>query len=261
MHVQILGSGSGGNSAILRAGETHVLIDAGLPIDDMEKRLEEARIPVSKLDHIVLTHGHLDHARSAGLLARKSRARVHCAEGMMKNASVRAARTFSTLPIGGSRELTDDRGLDPVLLTTVPVPHDAHPTVALRLEAGGRVFVLITDMGRPDDHVVRMMKGAHVLSLEFNHDAELLRTGPYPRNLKRRVSGDRGHLSNAQAAKMLRGLASPALHTVLLAHLSRNNNTKELACEAATQALLETECEAVQLLACEQDTIGPNLRV
>ena len=86
MHLQVLSSGSGGNAALVRAGELCLLVDAGLPIDEIERRLEAARVPPHRLDAIALTHGHLDHARSAGLLARKSGARVYCSERMMSNA-------------------------------------------------------------------------------------------------------------------------------------------------------------------------------
>jgi len=261
VHVQSLASGSEGNSALLRVGETHVLIDAGLALEELEERLAAARVAPSRIDHVVLTHGHLDHARSAGALSRKTRARVHCAEAMMRNASLRGAHSFAALAVGGTRTLASALGRDPVALTTVPVPHDAHPTVALRFEAQERVFALVTDMGRPDATVARALAGAQVLFLEFNHDEELLRSGPYPEQLRRRVGGDQGHLSNLQAARMLRDLATPALHTLVLTHLSKHNNTEALARAAAERALHEAGCGQVAVLVAEQDRIGPNLSV
>lgn len=261
MRVQTLSSGSQGNSTLVRAGETHVLLDAGLPLEDLEERFERARVALRRIDHIVLTHGHLDHARAAGHLARKAGARVHCSERLMRNASIRRAPQLSHLAPGRARELTDARGLDPVVLAAVRIPHDAEPTLALRLEHEGRVVVLVTDMGKPDANAAKALAGAHVLLLEFNHDTEMLRTGPYPPSLKKRVGGPKGHLSNDQAAEMLGALASPALHTLVLTHLSGVNNSPELATAAANRALGLIERDDVRLVVATQDDIGPNLRV
>ncbi len=260
MRVQSLGSGSEGNATLVRNGETHVLIDAGLPLDVLEARLEAARVPASKIDHVVLTHGHLDHARAAGALSRKARATVHCPEAMMQNASIRQAHALATLPIGGSAELADARGRDALELTTTPVPHDAHPTVAVRLEANGRRFVLVTDMGRPTPEVARRLGPADLLFLEFNHELELLRSGPYPSKLKRRVAGDQGHLSNAQAAEVLAGFCHERLHTLVLTHLSATNNEPGLA-RAAAERVLDRHALDVRLCIAEQHELGPNLEV
>ena len=261
MHVQVLASGSQGNSALVRAGDTHVLLDAGLPLPELEARLEDARVPISRIDHIVLTHGHLDHARAAGSLAKKAGARVHCAMRLMKNVSVRAAPELATLPIGGETDLTGTYARDTIRLKTVPIPHDAVPTVAFRLESNGRVCTLITDMGHPEPHAAKALAGAHVLILEFNHDTEKLRNGPYGRKLKRRVGGDQGHLSNAEAAVMLGHLAGPQLHTLVLAHLSSKNNTHQLALASAHHALADMNRNDVDVHVAEQDRIGPNLEV
>ena len=261
MHVQTLASGSRGNSTLVRAGEAHVLLDAGLPLGELEERFAEARVPLSRIDHIVLTHGHLDHARSAGALARKAGARVHCSERLMRNTSLRRAPVLCHLAPQHTVELAEARGVDVVLLRAVRIPHDADPTLALRVEHGGRVVVLVTDMGRPDAHAARDLQGANVLLLEFNHDPESLRTGPYPPALKRRVAGPKGHLSNEEGAEMLRALASPALHTLVLLHLSAVNNGPELARSVARRTLAELGQPDVRVLVAGQDEIGPNLAV
>jgi phosphoribosyl 1,2-cyclic phosphodiesterase len=261
MHLQVLGSGSGGNALLVRAGELRCLVDAGLPLDELERRLEAARQPLRTLDAIALTHGHLDHARAAGALARKSGARVFCSQALFSNASLRPAPTLGTLRIGGEIELRARRARDVLRLKAVALPHDADPTVAFRLEHEGRRAVVLTDMGRPDRAVARELSGAHLLLLEFNHDPERLQQGPYPPALRRRIAGPRGHLSNAQAAEMLRWLAGAELHTLLLAHLSLHNNSPEQARAAAEVVLRELGREDVRVLACEPDRIGPNLAV
>jgi phosphoribosyl 1,2-cyclic phosphodiesterase len=116
-------------------------------------------------------------------------------------------------------------------------------------------------MGSPDAEVSRALSGVHALLLEFNHDAAMLAGGPYSPALKRRVAGPRGHLSNEQAAEVLRAAAAPPLHTVVLAHLSATNNTPELALAAARGALERGGLGQVRVVIAEQDRIGPNLEV
>lgn len=261
MHVQILGSGSKGNSALVRAGDTHLLVDAGLSLRELDRRLHDARVSASRLDHIALTHGHLDHARSAGGLAKRCGARLSCCEALMKNASVVRAPRFSTLRIGSTHTIEGSRGDDGLRLHAVKIPHDAEPTVAFRLEHEGRAAVFLTDIGRPDRNVAKRLAGAHVLVLEFNHDLERLANGPYPAPLKRRVAGDGGHLSNDQAADLLPRLVGAELHTLVLAHLSETNNTPELAEASARRALEDLGRGDVEVLVANQYEIGPNIAV
>lgn len=268
MHLQILGSGSGGNSVLVRAGEMNCLVDAGLPIDELERRLAEARVPPHRLDAIVLTHGHLDHARAAGLLSQKCGARVYCSASLMSNASLRSARAFHALPVGGSVAIRGRRGSphaaaphDELRVSAIPLPHDAEPTLAFRLEHAGRAAAICTDMGHPERAAARALAGAHLLVLEFNHDAEMLARGPYAPALKRRVAGPRGHLSNAEAAEVLRWALAPELTTLVLAHLSGINNRPELALACARSALSEAGRTDVRCLVAEQERIGPLLEV
>ncbi len=261
MHLQVLASGSEGNSTLIRAGETNLLVDAGLSKADMEQRLDGARLPTAGLDHVVVTHGHLDHARSAGAIARRDRATLHCAESMMSHASARRSKRLSAITIDRPFEVESRRGGDAVQLTPVGLPHDCDPTVAYKVEHGGRVAVILTDMGQPNDAVAERLAGAHVLVLEFNYDPELMRVGPYPAMLQRRITGNRGHLSNEQAGMMLERLAGPELHTLVLAHLSLKTNRPELALEIARSTLDRLGLGHVQVHVASQHESGPSLAV
>lgn len=261
MHLQVLASGSAGNATLVRAGDAALLVDAGLAGPAMEERLCAARLGHGGLDHVLVTHGHLDHARSAGVLARRHRALLHCSEAIMSNASIRRHKRLATLTIGSSAELENARGSDAVRVTPIEIPHDAPPTVAFRLEHDGRTAVILTDMGVPRPEVAARLRGAHVLVLEFNHDAQLLAGGPYPAALKRRIAGNAGHLSNEQAARMLCAMADGNLHTLVLAHLSAHNNTPERALEAARAALEVAGLHGVRVLVAGQDEVGENLEV
>jgi phosphoribosyl 1,2-cyclic phosphodiesterase len=237
MRIQVLSSGSEGNSTLLRCGETNLIVDSGLTLTEMELRLEAVRLPAAEIHHVVVTHGHLDHARSAGALARKARAMLHCPANIMNHPSTRRAKRLSTLPVGSRFEVRGEKAVDAVLLQTIPLPHDCDPTVSFRIEHAGRAAAVLTDIGRPTDEVTRALEGVHVLVLEFNYDPEMMKVGPYPPELQKRIVGGRGHLSNEQAAQMLEALAGPNLHTVVLAHLSKKNNLPELALAAAHGAL------------------------
>ncbi len=264
MHVQILSSGSKGNAALVRAGEISLLVDSGLSGREMRARLEAAGMGPRGLDHILITHAHLDHARSAGSIARSHKATVHCAVANMQHRALARAESYQALSVGNSHGFPPDPGAtasQALTYTSVPLPHDCDPTVAFRLEHDGRVLCIVTDLGYVREDVVRALQGAHLLVLEFNYDADMLETGPYPPSLRRRVGGNTGHLSNEQAAAMLKQLAGPQLHTLVLAHLSAKNNTPDLALNAARAALQELGREDVEVLVASQDAIGENLRV
>jgi phosphoribosyl 1,2-cyclic phosphodiesterase len=255
MQLQVLSSGSGGNAALVRAGERTLLVDAGLPREEMGARLESARVGHQAIDDVLVTHGHLDHARSVGIVSRAHAATVHCSASLMRQRSVARAKRFATLTLERENELGD------VLVTPLRIPHDADPTLAFRIEHAGRVAAIVTDMGRPDPQVARRLLGVHVLVLEFNHDPGLVEAGPYSPALKRRILGNAGHLSNAQAALFLRQAASAALHTLVLAHLSQINNRPLLALAEASATLQDLGLAHVRVEIAEQDHVGPAIAV
>lgn len=261
MHLQILASGSEGNSTLIRGGEATLLVDAGLTKAGMEGRLEAARLPVGAVDHVVVTHGHLDHARAAGAIARRERATLHCAESILSHPAARRSPRLAAIPIGHEFDLTARQGGDSLRMTPVLLPHDCDPTLAFRIEHAGRVAVILTDMGRPSAEVAEQLRGAHVLVLEFNYDPDLMRIGPYPAVLQKRITGDRGHLSNEQAAEMLERLAGPELHTLVLAHLSQKTNRPDIALDVAHRTLARLGLSHVQRIVASQHEVGVSLAV
>ncbi|MEM8710265.1 MAG: MBL fold metallo-hydrolase [Planctomycetota bacterium] len=252
MRLQVLGSGSRGNAALLWADETLILIDAGLGIRTLTDRLAQAGVGLNGIDHVVVTHGHLDHSRSAGIIAKRHRATLHCAQVIQAHRSLSRAPDVRDLPIGGSTTLEPRKGSSPVQLTTVKIPHDCEPTVGLRFDHEGATLSLLSDMGEPTESAGRVLANPELLVLESNHDEGMLARGPYPDSLKRRVRGTGGHLSNDQMAVMLRRLIGPRLHTVVLAHLSEKNNRPELALEAAGNALAGANRSDVRVLVAPQ---------
>lgn len=264
MRLQVLSSGSRGNATLVRAGETNLLVDVGLSLRELEGRFKAASFEGRNVDHIALSHGHLDHARSSGALSSRTGASLHLCERLMRNRSVERAARMETLRIGSTSDLVSSRAPEagtPLELFAIKIPHDADPTVAFRLEHEGRRAVILTDMGEPVPSLRSTLGNAHVLVLEFNHCADMLQRGPYPVNLKRRVAGRGGHLSNVQAAAVLEHLAGPDLHTLVLAHLSEKNNRPELALGIARETLKKLGLGHVRVLIAAQDEVTEALEV
>ena len=251
MLLTVLSSGSKGNASLLRIGEGGVLVDAGLGPQVMRDRWAHLNLGHRALEHVLVTHGHLDHSRSAGALARRQDATVHCAPAMITHRALARAPRYSELRAGTEQELKCREGV--VHVRSALLPHDCDPTLGFRLEHEGRRVVILTDLGKPDAAVSQHLSDPHVLLLEFNYDEEMLHAGPYPDALKQRVSGDRGHLSNHQAQKQLALMVGPSLHTLVLGHLSLKNNTPELAVAAATEELERLGRGDVRVIVAQQD--------
>jgi len=227
------------------------MLDAGLAVTAMTERLVDSRVGLKSIDHVVVTHGHLDHSRTAGIVAKRHGALLHAPAEILEHRAIKRAPNRQALPIGAESYLGPPES--GVSFRATIVPHDCHPTLALRIEHGGRALALLTDCGEPREEPARALSDTEVLLLEANHDVDLLRAGPYPQSLKDRVLGPGGHLSNDQMAVMLRRLAGPRLHTVVLLHLSAQNNRPDLAAEAARQTLEQLGRTDVRVVCAEQD--------
>ena len=246
--IRVLASGSSGNALFLRAGETRILVDAGIPAARIERGLAELGESADALDAVLLTHEHADHVRGlSGLLAPRPELPVLATRGTRRALeSARGADGRGPVPAwGGALEAARGLSLGQLRLRPFPLPHDAAEPVGFRIEAGDRVIGLATDLGTSTPVVERSLAGCSVLVLEANHDLDMLARGPYPPFLKRRVASRQGHLSNAQAASLLSRLAGPALRHVVLAHLSRTNNAPDAALRAVAPAL--ADCRDLRL--------------
>jgi phosphoribosyl 1,2-cyclic phosphodiesterase len=228
-----LGSGSRGNSALLEAGRTRLLIDAGLSARALGQRLEAVGVDPDTVDAILLSHEHSDHTRGAERFSKKHGAAVVCSAETL-TAMDRSDRHFESwieLPDGAGLEIGE------VTVEHFPIPHDAARPVGFRLSAQGLRVGVATDLGHATTLVIERLRGCHMLMIESNHDEEMLRNGPYPWQLKQRVSGRMGHLSNDETAALLREVVAEDCGAVVLAHLSEKNNTPELARRCAASAL------------------------
>lgn len=231
-----LGSGSSGNAAVVQgrdlAGTTHVLVDCGLGIRVLDKRLGQAGMLAEQIDAIFITHEHGDHIGCARQLAWRERIPVYMSEGTY--------RSLGEPDFGGLLRIARDG--EPIAvgclqLQPFTVPHDAREPLQLTCTDGDSALGVLTDLGHATPHVLQRLAGCTTLLLECNHDRELLAGGSYPPFLKRRVGGPWGHLCNEDAAEIARAILPRGLRQVVAAHLSEQNNRPELARAALEGAL------------------------
>jgi phosphoribosyl 1,2-cyclic phosphodiesterase len=231
MRFASLGSGSRGNATLIESGSTLVMVDCGFSCRETERRLARLGCSVEQLAAILVTHEHGDHVRGVCALARQYGLPVWLSAGtqlMLHDDALPEIHCFD----GQSGFCLDDLGIQPVT-----VPHDAREPCQFVFADGDHRFGLLTDTGRITAHIRESLDGCDALMLECNHDPAMLAGGPYSASLKARVGGPLGHLSNAQAAGLLRGIDTSRLQHVVAAHLSEKNNHPALARTALSAAL------------------------
>ncbi|HET7457534.1 MAG TPA: MBL fold metallo-hydrolase [Gemmatimonadaceae bacterium] len=250
----VLGSGSGGNAALVEHGDSRLLIDAGFEIVDLVARIRAADAAPATIDDVVLTHGHRDHVLGAASGARIYGWRLWATLGTvwqwraLRHAGVRPFEPGDSFRVGEFR------------IETAPTSHDVADSAAVAVEdASGARVGYATDLGTASADVERVLSGVGALVLEANYDESMLRDGPYPPALKARVAADTGHLGNAQAARLARAVAHDGLAHVVLAHVSRHNNTPALALAAVGESLRATPFRGALHAAAQDEVLGPLL--
>lgn len=236
LRVCSLGSGSSGNALVVEARSgaavARVLVDNGFNLRQLMRRLGRAGLSLHDIDAVFVTHEHSDHSNGVARLACRVGIPVYCSPGTARAAGLLAAGVQCKSIFSGVCV-----ELGPLTIDPYEVPHDAAEPLQFVFGDGARRFGLLTDAGHCTDIIVAALRRAHALVLECNHDAEMLRTGAYPSFLKSRIAGTRGHLSNAQAAAVLSQLDGSRLAWIACAHLSRVNNTPDLARAALADPL------------------------
>ena len=240
-----LASGSKGNAIWVESDETAILVDNGLSGKELKRRMALVGLDPQRLKAIVVSHEHRDHTHGVGVLARMFKIPVYANQGTLNRATFIIGKINPVIFRTGNDFTIGDLRIHPI-----SVSHDASDTVGFTFEANGTRLGLATDLGKSTTLVREHLSGCQGLILEFNHDMEMLINGPYPWDLKNRVKGRRGHLSNPDAAELLSILDHAGLKHVTLAHLSETNNQPELALEAARQAVSRP---GFTLVAAEQD--------
>lgn len=221
MRFSVLSSGSKANCTFLEADGVRILIDCGLSAKETENRLLRIGIAPETLDAIIVTHEHSDHINGVPLMSKRYRLPVFANPGTAR--SIKKTYGTEKFNTGESFSL---RGMK---VETFSIVHDAADPVGFAVYGEGLKFVLVTDLGRPTALVRHKLQDANAVVIESNHDHEMLKNCSYPWVLKQRIASSYGHLSNDCAGGLLNEIINPGLSHIVLAHLSENSNTPELA--------------------------------
>jgi|TARA_B100000959_G_scaffold243648_1_gene267078 phosphoribosyl 1,2-cyclic phosphodiesterase len=228
----VLSSGSRGNCIYLESDVAKIIIDSGLSVRELKRRLMTIGRTPEELDAVFLTHEHSDHIGGVGPLVRKHGIPLYATEG-----TVRAGEKLGNIPGFSTIRAGETVRIDGLEIEPYATSHDARESVAYVVRCQNRKLGHATDMGRVTHEVREKLKNSHVLLVESNHDVEMLDVGPYPWPVKQRIKGELGHLSNEACGELLAAVSHEHLERVLLMHLSQTNNHSEIARITALQAL------------------------
>ncbi|KUG03389.1 zn-dependent hydrolase yycJ/walJ [hydrocarbon metagenome] len=232
MEIHILASGSTGNAAVFKFGDTTILLDAGISARRIERGLAEVGVRTGDLDGVLLTHEHNDHIKGLDVLIRRHHIPVYTRSGTWQKLPCRHG-----FPAECCQEIEDEFSIRNVGIAAFDISHDAADAVGFSFCYQGKKVVMATDLGVVTAKVEKEMEYADAVVLEANHDLDMLENGPYPYFLKQRIKSSSGHLSNVNAGRLLSRINYREGMRVFLAHLSRHNNHPDLA-ESTVQKFL-----------------------
>ncbi|MBO4692891.1 MAG: MBL fold metallo-hydrolase [Clostridia bacterium] len=225
-----LASGSSGNCTYISSGESAVIIDAGIPYKTICERVAAVGGDISKISGIALTHTHDDHIKGLKTLLQKTGAPLFCTKESAEHLTAK-----NMLPGGVSSIITDGErtSFADMEIFRFAVSHDAPGSCGYRIATKSGCCAVCTDSGIITENMRTALLGCDVVLLEFNHDIDMLRRGPYPPHLKIRILSDLGHLSNNAASAEIPALLTSGTKQIICGHISRQNNTPQLAVSAA----------------------------
>jgi len=243
LSITPLFSGSSGNAILICSGSTKILIDAGVSGKRTTEALLSIGVDAETLSGILITHEHSDHIQGAGVLSRKYDLPIYATPLTWQAANGKLGKIA---PQNVRKIDKTDFFVDDLLIEPFETPHDAADPVGFCVSRGSRKVGIATDLGYFPKEVEYRLHSCDLVLLESNHDTNLLLTGPYPQRLKQRIKGRHGHLSNDDAATAAIKLAAAGVTSILLGHLSQENNEAKLAFRTVTDALLSEGFEPGQ---------------
>ncbi len=223
LYFTSLNSGSNGNCYYVGTQTDAVLIDVGLSCRETEKRMKQLGLNMKTVKAIFISHEHGDHIKGVSTLANKYSLPVYITAKTAKNGPrliSHLAKPFT------AKEIVTVGGLQ---VTPFLKYHDATDPHSFIISSNGITVGVLTDIGTVCEEVVHHFKQCHAVFLETNYDATMLENGKYPIHLKNRIRGGQGHLSNKEALDLFITHRSPNLSHLLLSHLSKENNSPEIA--------------------------------
>ncbi len=239
MRIVTFASGSTGNCSIITDGKANILIDAGISMRRVVSALGEYGLTPQDLCGVLITHEHSDHISGLSMLNKHYRLPIFAPTELcdvLADVKPELSSSLNDISVG------EVLNIDSLKIRAFRTPHDARFSVGYRFEGSG-VFAFATDTGSITDEMLNGLSGADTALIEANHDVEMLKNGPYPYFLKKRILSDHGHLSNNDCGKLALELAKSGTRHIILGHLSKENNTRERALNTVSTALCGLDAE------------------
>lgn len=248
MIVTVLASGSKGNCIYISTNNHHILIDVGMTCISIERKLKEINVNPSDIDTILVTHAHKDHIAGLDVFYKKYKPTVYLTDNIYKEANLKLA---------SYKILIESIKLDDILITPIPTSHDAKDSRGYIIEHNNKSLVYITDTGYLNSKYFDLLKNKNIYIMESNHDVELLMNNEhYPHNIKIRILGDEGHLSNVDSSMYLSKLIGDNTKKIFLHHLSEENNTPDIALKTLKETLIKKNIEFDNISVASQNEIS-----
>ena len=260
-----IASGSSGNCICVGSDSTHILVDAGISGKRIENGLNEIELKTSEMQGILVTHEHIDHIAGLGVLARRYGIPIYATQGTIE--AVLCSKSVGKIEESLFQAIRpgEDFHIGDLHIHPIAISHDAADPVAYKVNHADKSVAVVTDLGTYTQKIVDELQGLDALLLEANHDIKMLQMGGYPYPLKQRILGDRGHLSNERSGQLLCELLHDHFGTVVLGHLSKENNYEKLAYEAVrlevTMGDNPYKAEDFPMFVAKRDTVSDIIRV
>jgi len=252
MRVVVLSSGSRGNTTFIECGNIKILIDAGNTCKYIVNSLKEIGIEANELDGIFITHTHVDHVKGLKVFLNKFDVKVYCSSKMLEELDYVSNYTLINEGVVDLGEL---------IINVIRTSHDVSESFGYILEGNNKSVVYITDTGYINNKYFSLLSNRDLYIMESNHDIEMLNNGTYSFSLRQRILGDKGHLSNYDCSLYLSKFIGSNTKCVMLAHLSEENNTKELAYDTLLERLSLKNQTIDKIVILEQDVCSEEVVV
>lgn len=248
MKVKVLASGSKGNSTLVQINNINLLIDIGINYQYLSSEIEKVNLTPKDIDYVLITHTHNDHIKGLSTLMNKTNVKVFILESMIEELR-------NKIPLNENIYFYQNPTLiEDIKIELIKISHDVCG-VGFIIEHNNSSLVYITDTGYINSKYYETMKNKNMYILESNHDEKMVMEGPYPHILKQRVLSDKGHLSNIATSECLLNIVGDKTKYIILAHISENNNTPDLALETTRQLLEENGIDKNIIIAKQYESL------